>query len=80
MERSFSGHEWEKSNSEDENEFLSLGNPEKYLFQKKILKGESCLIYFNLSLFSTSVTSFSCLNNFSMFLLLDKQIYKYRIV
>ena len=67
-------------NSEDENEFLSLGNPEKYLFKKKILKGESCLIYFNLSLFSTSVTSFSCLNNFSMFLLLEKQIYKYRIV
>ena len=34
MERSFSGHEWEKSNSEDENEFLSLGNPEKFLFKK----------------------------------------------
>ena len=80
MERSFSGHEWEKSNSEDENEFLSLGNPKKIPVQKQILKGESCLIYFNLSLFSTSVTSFSCLNNFSMFLLLDKKIYKYRIV
>ena len=38
METSFSGHEWEKSNSEDENEFLSLGNPEKYLFKKKFSK------------------------------------------